>query len=124
MHNHHVSIPKIKGVPDLIHKEAVAAFVALAMISVIAAVSDAPIQGPAELYGIPGTHIKAPWIFAGIQQMLRWFAAPLAGIVIPGATLVLCAFLPIIPVRRQLFTATFFFILGLTISLTLWGCFS
>jgi quinol-cytochrome oxidoreductase complex cytochrome b subunit len=123
MHRHYESLPKIKGVPDLVRKEAASAFIAITVLGLIASVADAPMQGSAYLLGIPSADIRAPWIFVGIQQMLRWFPATLAGIVVPGCALLILAFLPIIPPQPKLRSAIFFVILAATFVLTVRGYF-
>ncbi len=45
-----------------------------------------PLQTPA--------HVSAPWIFAGIQELLRHFSTLIAGVVIPFALYLLFLFLP------------------------------
>jgi Cytochrome b(C-terminal)/b6/petD len=115
---------KIKTMPDLLRKEALAAIASLALVSFVSAVWDAPISGPVVPGGIPPAQVKAPWIFVGIQQMLRYLPAFAAGVLLPVAAL---ATLGIIPWMsgpwRKVGAALFFGIVLAFFVLTVWGYF-
>jgi ubiquinol-cytochrome c reductase cytochrome b subunit len=114
--------PKIKTVPDLLRKEALAAIVVLSLVFLVSAVWDAPIEGPADPGGIPAEHVKAPWIFVGIQQLLRYLPAVLAGVLVPVTVLIVLGFLPWTrPVGPRVRTVVFFGILFAFLLLTIWG---
>jgi len=117
--------PKIRSLPDLVRKEFLAALVALAAVCLISAVFDAPVQGPADPEGIPSDNVKAPWIFVGIQQMLRYLPPLVAGVAIPFAALVLLASVPYLSseklLSRNTIRAVFSAIVLAAACLTLWG---
>jgi len=119
---------RIKSSPDLVRKEILAALVALTAVSLVSALWDAPLQGPADPQGIPAQDVKAPWIFVGIQQMLRFASPFLAGVVIPVAALLIIAGLVYLPQgeARWRITSKILFLALLLIgaALTLWGYFA
>ncbi|MBI5571822.1 MAG: hypothetical protein HY914_17905 [Desulfomonile tiedjei] len=113
---------RVPSVPHLVHKEAFAALIALTAVCLISALSDAPLAGPADPAGIPASHVKAPWIFVGIQQLLRFLPPLSAGIVVPMTALVLLGLLPFVSPRRRMLTfATFFGITITSVMLTVWS---
>ena len=113
---------KIPSVPNLVRQEAFAALAAGALVCMLSAVLDAPLEGPADPGGIPPHTVKAPWIFLGIQQLLRFLPTALAGIILPLAALAGLAVIPWIPAeKRGLATALFFGIILVSSVLTLWG---
>jgi quinol-cytochrome oxidoreductase complex cytochrome b subunit len=115
---------RIRSFPHLVRKEAVAALFALALLAVVSAVLDAPISGPAEPSGVPAADVKAPWIFVGIQQTLRYFPPFLAGVVLPFAAILTLALIPYCGDKnRKSVSLTFFSIVIVSLILTLWGYF-
>ncbi len=113
---------RFQGVSDLVRNEVLAASIALIAVGFIAAVLDAPLGGPADPAGIPESHVKAPWIFVGIQQMLRLLNPLFAGVVLPMTALILLGLLPFISPRRRMLTfATFFAITVASVVITVWG---
>jgi hypothetical protein len=113
---------RIKTFPDLVRKEAFAAVVAITAVFLISAVLDAPIGGPADPNGIPAEHVKAPWIFVGVQQMLRYLPTMVAGFLVPVAALLGLIAIPFasekpnLPVRLM-----FFAIILISLAVTAWG---
>ncbi len=106
----------------LLKKEVLSAFVFFTIACLVSALLDAPLDGPADPSGLPQETVKAPWIFLGIQQMLRYLPPFHAGIALPIAALGMLAATPYLhriqgfPVRLLFYT--------LMISggaLTLWG---
>jgi ubiquinol-cytochrome c reductase cytochrome b subunit len=99
--------------------------VVLGLLILLSAALDAPLQGPADVSGIPPEHVKAPWIFVGIQQMLRYLPATVAGVVVPAAALIASALLPFLFVRKRALVAAavcgMWIVLGIV---TLWGYFA
>lgn len=120
------SPPTVRSTPDLVRKEALAALGALAAVCLVSALFDAPVEGPADPQGMPPEHVKAPWIFVGIQQMLRWWSPWLAGVVVPVAAVVVLAVIPFAArsgITRTIVAVAFFLVVVLACALTLWGYF-
>ncbi|MBI4962622.1 MAG: hypothetical protein HY913_05035 [Desulfomonile tiedjei] len=123
--DHTSQTPRIRSFPDLLRKEVLAALAGLAILCVVAAAIDAPTGGPADPSGLPAENVKAPWIFVGIQQMLRHLPAIVAGVLIPLIALLIIAFIPFVSDSATRLRAAIFF--GSSIAalvLTVWGYFS
>ncbi|MEW6532208.1 MAG: hypothetical protein AB1473_15340 [Thermodesulfobacteriota bacterium] len=118
-------LPRVKATPDLVQKEALAAMLALVVLCLVSSLADAPVQGPADPSGIAAEDVKAPWIFVGIQQMLRYFPPFFAGVAVPLAGFLLIMLVPYIPARspfqRSLLRLLIFGVLLVTTVVTLWG---
>jgi quinol-cytochrome oxidoreductase complex cytochrome b subunit len=72
--------------------------------------------------GLPAESVKAPWIFVGIQQMLRYLPAVVAGVALPLAAALIVAVLPFASARRTALNTTVFLVLVVfTLLLTVWG---
>jgi len=113
---------RIKTFPDLVRKEAFAAVVATTAVFLISALLDAPIGGPADSSGIPAENVKAPWIFVGIQQMLRYLPTIVAGVLVPVAALLGLIAVPFISEKPNLPVRLIFFAIILTsLAVTVWG---
>jgi ubiquinol-cytochrome c reductase cytochrome b subunit len=113
---------KIPSVPHLLRKEALAAVLVLTLALLIATLFDAPIEGPADPSGIPDEHVKAPWIFVGIQQALRYFPPFGAGVLFPLAALALLGLIPFLNRNLpKITTAIFCGIVAAFLVLTVWG---
>ena len=115
----------IRSVPHLVRREILAAFIALAVLGLVSALFNAPLQGPADPSGIPAEDVKAPWIFVGIQQALRYLPALIAGILLPLVAVAALAVTPFLPretpfQRKALWTLVFGTVL-VSLSLTVWG---
>lgn len=119
--HHRTNVPRIKSVPDLVRKECLGALVALVLVCTLSVALDAPLQGPADPTGIPAERIKAPWIFVGIQQMLRFLSPFLAGVLVPACAVIVVASLPFLPSGRTTLWIVFFGIVVGTVVLTIWG---
>jgi len=79
--------------PNLVYKEGVVALVLIAIILVFAVFANAPLLDKANPnYSLNPT--KAPWYFAGIQELLMHFHPFFAGFLIPLAAIVLVSFIP------------------------------
>ncbi|MFH0957421.1 MAG: hypothetical protein V1897_01830 [Pseudomonadota bacterium] len=115
---------KIKTVPHLVRKEFVALLACCAVLILLSASLDAPMGGAANLSGVPIENVKAPWIFVGIQEMLKTLSPELAGLIIPFAALLIVSMMPFLPMRRLLASTIFIVILGVISFLTSRGHFS
>jgi hypothetical protein len=115
---------RIKTFPYLVRNEAIVAVSAMTAVFLISAVSDAPIGGPADSSGIPVENVKAPWIFLGIQQMLRYFPAVIGGVVIPLAGLLMLTSIPFISkMVNQPVQVIFWATILISLAITVWGYF-
>jgi hypothetical protein len=77
--------------PHLVRLELVAALVTLLVVTWWAILREVPLGPPADP-GVTPTVVKAPWFFVGIQELLQYFDAWLAGAVLPAIMLLgLCA---------------------------------
>ena len=87
--------------PNLVYKEGVVALTLIAIILVFAVFFNAPLLERAN----PGFSLnptKAPWYFAGIQELLMHFHPFFAGFLIPLALIVLIAFIPFFKHEEEL----------------------
>ena len=73
---------KVPAIPDLILREIVVALVLIAVILAISVIFDAPLGAEANP-GLSPNPTKAPWYFAGIQELLLHFHPLVALFVIP-----------------------------------------
>jgi quinol-cytochrome oxidoreductase complex cytochrome b subunit len=113
---------RIKTFPDLVRREVFAAVVAITAVFLLSAVLDAPIGGPADPSGIPAENVKAPWIFVGIQQMLRYLPTMVAGVLVPGAALLGLIAMPFISEKPNLSMRLIFSaIILISLAVTVWG---
>ncbi len=116
---------RIKSVPNLVSKEGLAALVCTVVVCFISALLDAPTGGPADPRGIPPENIKAPWIFAGIQMLLRYLQPVIGGIALPLTALGLVALVPFLGhgpgAKRALAWTVFFGVCLVGLVLTIWG---
>lgn len=118
-------VPKIQSVPYLLRMEILAGLAALAAVALVSALADAPIQGPADPAGVPAEGVKAPWIFVGIQLVLRWMPPLYAGVALPLVALVLIGSVPYLrgdsPRALLPLTVIFFSVVVLMVTVTVWG---
>jgi len=85
---------RVASVPNLLVREFTVAAVLLAMLLLLAIFFDAPLNAPANP-GLSPNPTKAPWYFAGLQELLLHFPPVLAVSVIPvlaGFMLILIPF--------------------------------
>ena len=79
--------------PNLVYREGVVALVLIASILFFSVFFNAPLLDPANpSFSLNPT--KAPWYFAGIQELLMHFHPFFAGFFIPLALIILIAFIP------------------------------
>jgi len=72
--------------PHLLLREAAVALSAVAIVSAVALLFDAPLGAPANP-GLSPNPTKAPWYFAGVQEMLVHFHPTLTWLIVLGAAL-------------------------------------
>jgi quinol-cytochrome oxidoreductase complex cytochrome b subunit len=85
----------VAAIPNLIIRELVVAAVLIALIMLLAVVFDAPLEAKANP-GLSPNPTKAPWYFAGLQELLLHFHPLFAVLVIPVIISGLLFFLPYI----------------------------
>ena len=115
---------KLKSYPFLVSRELSAMACGSAILILFSVFLDAPLDSPADPNGIPSEGLKAPWIFVGVQQTLRWMPAEIAGVLFPLLAVLVLACIPypkMNPVSRAiLFVGV---VTAITV-LTIWGYFS
>ena len=83
----------VPTIPNLVYREGVAALVVIAVVFAFSAFAGAPLLDRANPnYSLNPT--KAPWYFAGIQELLMHFHPLFAAFIIPMAAMALVASLP------------------------------
>jgi quinol-cytochrome oxidoreductase complex cytochrome b subunit len=85
----------VASIPDLIVRELVVASVLLALILVFSVLFNAPLEAKANP-GLSPNPTKAPWYFAGLQELLLHFHPLFAVLVIPAVILAMSFLLPYI----------------------------
>jgi quinol-cytochrome oxidoreductase complex cytochrome b subunit len=83
---------RVPSVPDLLMREIVTALALIAVVMLVSATFDAPLTGQANP-GLSPNPTRAPWYFAGLQELLLHFHPVFAVCVIPG--LLACGLLAI-----------------------------
>lgn len=84
---------KVPTWPNLVYLELVCILFVLTIVSLWSLFFPAPLEAPANPAWTPNP-AKAPWYFVGIQELLVYFDATLAGIVLPGIVIVGLILLP------------------------------
>lgn len=99
--------------PHLLVRHAVASMAIIFLVLVLAVLFDAPLTEVANPTVTPNPE-KAPWYFAGLQELLAHFHPLIAGVLIPASILIGLAVLPYIdrslfiqPRHRRVAVATF-----------------
>ena len=85
----------VATIPNLIIRELAVAAVLIALIMVISVLFNAPLEAKANP-GLSPNPTKAPWYFAGLQELLLHFHPLFAVLIIPVVTIVALFFLPYI----------------------------
>lgn len=113
--------------PHLLVRHAVAALAMMLTVLVIAVLFDAPLKEVANPTVTPNPE-KAPWYFAGLQELLAHFHPLVAGVLIPGAIITGLVALPYIdrslyqrPHHRRVAVTAFTTFMVLMIILTIVG---
>ena len=83
----------VATIPNLIVRELVVASVLIALILIFSILFNAPLEAKANP-GLSPNPTKAPWYFAGLQELLLHFHPLFAVLVIPGVILGMLIFLP------------------------------
>ncbi|MEE4262504.1 MAG: cytochrome b N-terminal domain-containing protein [Desulfobacteraceae bacterium] len=83
----------VAAIPNLIMREVVVALVLVAVLMALSISFNAPLEAIANP-GLSPNPTKAPWYFAGIQELLLHFHPLFAVMVIPGIILAALLFLP------------------------------
>jgi len=90
---------KVPVMPNLVFKEFIVALVLLAFLLLMSALFDAPLLEKANpSYSMNPT--KAPWYFAGVQELLMHFHPFFAAFVIPAAVIIFLAWIPYLEFER------------------------
>jgi len=86
--------------PFLVSIEAIMAVTAILAFALMATFIDAPLLDMANPDKTPNP-AKAPWYFLGLQELLLHMDPALAGVIVPGAALVLLAMIPYVDRDRR-----------------------
>ncbi len=81
--------------PHFLVRHAVVAGATVALVFALAIAFDAPLKDMANPNLTPPV-AKAPWYFAGLQELLSHMHPMVAGVLVPGAAVVFLAFLPLL----------------------------
>ena len=79
--------------PHFLVRHAVVAAATVVVVFILAILFDAPLKDMANPNLTPPV-AKAPWYFAGLQELLHYFNPMVAGVLVPGAVVVFLAALP------------------------------
>jgi len=91
---------KVPSIPNLLIREIVVAVTLIALLMVISVFFDAPLGAKANP-GLSPNPTKAPWYFAGIQELLLYFHPLFALFVIPVLTLLALIGIPYLNYREE-----------------------
>lgn len=86
--------------PDLLWRELLMALTVISLLFGISLLFDAPLEGIADAAHTPNP-AKAPWYFAGLQELLVYFDPWIAGVSIPGIILVALMAIPYLDPNRR-----------------------
>jgi len=86
--------------PHLLMREAIAFYILVIVLVLVALVWDAPLEQLANPLLTPNP-AKAPWYFLGLQELLHYFPPFVAGIVIPTLVVVALVVIPYFNVNVQ-----------------------
>lgn len=113
--------------PHLLVRHTVAALATLLLVLLLGVFVDAPLREVANPNVTPNPE-KAPWYFAGLQELLAQFHPLVAGVLVPGAIVVGLVALPYIdrnpyrrPRHRKVAVVAFTAFLVIWVGLTLVG---
>jgi quinol-cytochrome oxidoreductase complex cytochrome b subunit len=113
--------------PHLVIRHAVVGGATLLVVLALALAFNAPLQGLADPNLTPSV-AKAPWYFAGLQELLSYMHPMIAGVIAPAAALGFMTLLPYLDRSsgrrlrdRKVMTIIFFIIVATAIALTVIG---
>jgi quinol-cytochrome oxidoreductase complex cytochrome b subunit len=93
-------VEKVPVMPHLVFKEFIVALVLLAFLLLLSALFDAPLLEKANpSYSMNPT--KAPWYFAGVQELLMHFHPFFAAFIIPAAVIIFLAWIPYLEFEEE-----------------------
>jgi len=91
----------VNSMPNLVYREFIVALVLVAILFTFSAIFNAPLLEKANpAYSMNPT--KAPWYFAGIQELLMHFHPFFAAFIIPVCVIVFLAWIPLIKFKEPL----------------------
>ena len=115
--------------PHMLIRHVVVAGAVILAVFVMALLFQAPLKDIANPSRTPDV-AKAPWYFAGLQELLHWLEPVVAGVLIPGAALLWLLALPYLDrsegwrIRDRKFVVTVFTIVAvMALALTVVGTF-
>lgn len=113
--------------PHLLVRHALAALTVLLLVLLVSVFFDAPLRDIANPAETPNPE-KAPWYFAGLQELLSHFHPMVAGVLVPAAVVIGLIVLPYIdrnphtaPRHRKVAVTTFTIFLVVWVVLTVVG---
>jgi len=86
--------------PDLVYIELICMVALMALLIVWSIGVKAPLEAPASTTDTPNPS-KAPWYFLGLQEMLLYYDAWMAGVVVPGLIIFGLAAIPYLDVNKE-----------------------
>jgi uncharacterized membrane protein len=92
------SMNKVHVWPHLVRVEFLVALAVMIILTVWSITIDAPLEGPANPTATPNP-AKAPWYFAGLQELLVYFDPWIAGVVLPALIIVGLMVIPYVDVN-------------------------
>ncbi len=117
---------------ELLFRELAAAVVVTCLLILLAALTTVPIGPAADLTAIAPAEVRAPWIFLGVQVLLRYAPPVVAGIIAPALFVLFLAALPYLETgtegtgvwfapQRRGWLLVFGLVVGAAAALFIWG---
>ncbi|MFH1995057.1 MAG: cytochrome C, partial [Nitrospinota bacterium] len=86
--------------PNLVYRELICMILVMSLLLLLSLLFRAPLEGMANPAVTPNP-AKAPWYFVGLQEILHYFDPWIAGVIIPGATMLGLMCIPYIDPNRK-----------------------